>query len=38
LAISLYIISQLGQKLGAAQTYAIHYFFEDAIGEPIPEV
>lgn len=38
LAICLYIISQLGQKLGAAQTYAIHYFFEDAIGEPIPEV
>ena len=38
LGISLYIVSQLGQKLGAAQTYAIHYFFEDAIGENIPEV
>lgn len=38
LGISLYIISQLGQKLGAAQTYAIHYFFEEAIGERIPEV
>ena len=24
--------------LGAAQTYAIHYFFEEALGEPVPEV
>jgi hypothetical protein len=37
-AAALYIISQMGQKLGAAQTYAMHYFFEDAIGESIPEV
>jgi hypothetical protein len=38
LAISLYLLSQLGQKLGAAQTYAIHYFFEQALGEPLPEI
>jgi hypothetical protein len=38
LGIGLYVTSQLGQKLGAAQTYAIHYFFEEAIGEHIPEV
>lgn len=38
LAITLYLVSQLGQKLGAAQTYAIHYFFEEALGEPLPEI
>jgi hypothetical protein len=37
-ALTMYIISQMGQKLGAAQTYAIHYFFEEALGEPVPEV
>ncbi len=37
-AIIMYIISQMGQKLAAAQTYAIHYFFQDALGETIPEV
>lgn len=38
IAIGMYIFSQMGQKLGAAQTYAIHYFFEEAIGENVPEV
>ena len=38
IAIGMYIFSQMGQKLGAAQTYAIHYFFEEAIGEKVPEV
>lgn len=37
-ALTLYIISQMGQKLGAAQTYAIHYFFQEALGEPLPEI
>ncbi|MFZ1749088.1 MAG: hypothetical protein WAU01_02805 [Saprospiraceae bacterium] len=37
-ALMMYISSQFGQKLGAAQTYAIHYFFEEALGEPIPDV
>lgn len=37
-AIALYIISQMGQKLGAAHTYAIHYFFQEALGEPLPEI
>ena len=35
--ISLYFTSQLGQKLDATQTYAIHYFFQEALGERIPE-
>ncbi|MBL0099197.1 MAG: hypothetical protein IPP49_03355 [Saprospiraceae bacterium] len=38
IAASMYISSQMGQKLAAAQTYAIHYFFEDALGETLPEV
>lgn len=38
IGLGMYIFSQMGQKLGAAQTYAIHYFFEEALGEPIPEV
>ena len=38
LAIILYVVSQMGQKLGAAHTYLIHYFFQDAIGENIPEI
>jgi hypothetical protein len=38
LAAAMYFVSQMGQKLGAAQTYAIHYFFEEALGEPLPEV
>ena len=38
LAIALYLFSQLGQKLGAAHTYLIHYFFQDALGEDIPEI
>lgn len=38
LALSMYIASQLGQKLGAAQTYAIHYFFQEALEEKIPEI
>jgi len=38
LATIMYLSSQMGQKLGAAQTYAIHYFFEEALGESLPEV
>ncbi|MBK9733725.1 MAG: hypothetical protein IPO92_01655 [Saprospiraceae bacterium] len=38
IALSMYMLSQFGQKLGAAQTYAIHYFFEEAIGETLPSV
>ncbi|MFZ1562415.1 MAG: hypothetical protein WAT37_20920 [Saprospiraceae bacterium] len=38
IAALMYLSSQMGQKLGAAQTYAIHYFFEEALGEPLPEV
>ncbi len=37
-AAALYIISQMGQKLGASQTYAIHYFFQDALGEELPDI
>lgn len=28
----MYLIAQTGQKLGAEQTYALHHFFEEAIG------
>jgi len=38
IAMFMYLSSQMGQKLGAAQTYAIHYFFEEALGESLPEV
>jgi hypothetical protein len=38
IALGMYLFSQMGQKLGAAQTYAIHYFFEEALGESLPEV
>jgi hypothetical protein len=38
IAVAMYIGSQMGQKLGAAQTYAIHYFFQDALEERIPEI
>ncbi|HRO08267.1 MAG TPA: hypothetical protein PK611_07745 [Saprospiraceae bacterium] len=34
----LYILSQMGQKLGAAQTYTIHFFFQEALGEKLPEI
>lgn len=37
-AAGLYIISQMGQKLGASQTYAIHYFLQDALGEEVPDI
>ena len=35
-AIGLYIISQLGQKLGAEQTFTLHHFFEGILGQKIP--
>jgi len=35
-AIGLYIISQLGQKLGAEQTFTLHHFFEEIIDQKIP--
>lgn len=38
IAVVLYLVSQMGQKLGAAHTYLIHYFFQDALGEEIPEI
>lgn len=38
IALILYIVSQMGQKLAAPQTYAMHFFFQEALGEEIPEV
>jgi len=29
----LYIIAQTGQKLGAEQTFTLHHFFEDSVGQ-----
>ena len=37
IALILYISSQMGQNLGAAQIYAMHYFLENVLGEKIPE-
>lgn len=31
-AIALYVMAQLGQKLGAAQTYRLHHLYEEAMG------
>lgn len=35
MALALYIIAQVGQKLGAEQTFALHHFFESSIGQRI---
>ncbi len=35
-AVGLYISSQLGQKLGAEQTFTLHHFFEEVLGQKIP--
>lgn len=35
LAIFLYVLTQLGQKLGAEQTFDLHHFLEEAIGRDI---
>ena len=35
LAITLYIIAQFGQKIGAEQMFTLHHFFEDSIGHRI---
>lgn len=33
--LGLYFVSQFGQKLGAEQTFQIHHFFEEAIGDRV---
>ncbi len=38
IAIAMYLFSQFGQKLGAAHTYALHYFLQDSLGEKVPEI
>ncbi|MCP4440163.1 MAG: hypothetical protein GY810_14565 [Aureispira sp.] len=35
LGIIIYISSQIGQKIGAEQTFTLHHFLEDAVGERI---
>lgn len=35
LALGLYLVGQFGQKLGAAQTFMLHHFFEEAIGDRV---
>lgn len=35
LALALYIIAQLGQKIGAEQMFTLHHFFEESIGHRI---
>lgn len=36
LAVALYIASQLGQKLGAEQTFTLHHFFEKTVAAKVP--
>ena len=33
--LALYVIAQIGQKIGVAQTFTLHHFFEEAIDEKI---
>ncbi len=35
-ALTLYVMAQLGQKLGAQQTYQIHQIYESALGNHVP--
>ena len=35
IGIFLYVLSQMGQKVGAEQTFTLHHFFEEAIGEKV---
>jgi hypothetical protein len=35
LALSLYLIAQFGQKIGAEQMYELHFFYQRVIGEKI---
>lgn len=35
-ALILYLIAQVGQKLGAEQTFLLHHFYENTIGERVP--
>jgi len=35
LAVILYFVAQTGQKIGVEQTFTIHHFYEDAIGERV---
>jgi hypothetical protein len=35
LAAALYVIAQTGQKVGVEQTFTLHHFYEDAVGERV---
>lgn len=35
-ALILYLIAQFGQKLGAAQMFDLHHFYEETVGEKVP--
>lgn len=35
IAFILYFVAQTGQKIGVEQTFTIHHFYEDAIGEKV---
>jgi hypothetical protein len=38
IAATLYVFSQMGQKLAAHQMYNIHFFFKEILQEEVPEV
>lgn len=35
IALSIYLIAQFGQKVGVEQTFWLHHFFEETIGEKV---
>ncbi len=35
IAVGLYLASQIGQKLGAEQTFTLNHFFEEALGQKV---
>ena len=35
IAIGMYVMAQMGQKLGARQMFQLHQIYEDAMGTPV---
>jgi hypothetical protein len=35
IAVILYVFSQVGQKLGAEQTFTLHHFFEEVVHQKV---
>ena len=35
IAFGMYLIAQFGQKIGVEQTFRLHHFFEETVGEKV---